>query len=781
MSHVGNTGSKLFLRTASQFSYFSSQKPKKSSDPKKRLEGLLGKLNFEFTGKEENLIVEAYSCPVCKDHSTTCHQIRAVYDAFQLSWAGVYSSAQKPEWDANEGLERQELSIEDLDATCRKTEIGADFREHLYRNLRKLSRVHGTSTHFNAQEFMVSFAQTLLDCPSDKRETYNRSLGRMFGIEKTQQRFRLRKFWLAFLGDNMAMMTHPICVAQNILGIRGRRSLFQILSDATWLPLPYRKFRDFQHYLIKLWLPTLISTIVYLTYIESMQRVALIEVIGPFILYWLIGFIVATNSGFEHRGHVLRRKYILTGESKSEDFRATFAFRAHTPEGHAVERIGIIADHLCGKAFKRFSVSLSKAIGFLHFLVPMLNRIYSDVFGDWRRTLLSDERTLMDVQVWREILSRVWLWMFGGDLWIHVIVTGPPALISGYLMYRLLFITFDIFYNDLGFLYKLKLLRASTISGAYLTYRRKWMLARNISGDESVRDQDFMQFLSLQDEQDLIQWCLIRQLLIDSCAGFKNTQRDVVFAYMFLALVVLSFLIVLKHYDWWFGAATISRPISVLDLWTLLDCGIFSITLTSIMYLKLALYDLRRSDIRLLQSEFYRASLLKRVSGNHDDSETRPADSFSRTASGNSNCPSCPELIPHDALEPSFASFSSVVPIMGSDYFSGGLSGVHSAFGSAFYSERSLTRGRMGRRSQKFGTSSLSVPWPGPETGRSPGSTELQILLEQTARYIQQFDRPPTLLGYPFTWEVLRYMSLSLVAAIITGLKGTIFRKLTLS
>eukprot|EP00960_Hanusia_phi_P067496 766643-Hanusia_phi.AAC.2 len=136
---------------------------------------------------------------------------------------------------------------------------------------------------------------------------------------------------------------------------------------------------------------------------------------------------------------------------------------------------------------------------------------------------------------------------------------------------------------------------------------------------------------------------------------------------------------------------------------------------------------------------------------------------------------------------------------MASDYFGGGLSGVHSAFGSAFYSERSLTRGRMARRSQKFGTSSLSVPWPGPETGRSPGSTELQvlppfllspsllcaplvfpadlpqILLEQTARYIQQFDKPPTLLGYPvriqFTWEVLRYMSLSLVAAIITGLK----------
>ena len=167
----------------------------------------------------------------------------------------------------------------------------------------------------------------------------------------------------------------------------------------------------------------------------------------------------------------------------------------------------------------------------------MLNRIYSDVFGDWRRNLL-----------------------------IHVIVTGPPALISGYLMYRLvrlggcdvcwhwffqLFITFDIFYNDLGFLYKLKLLRwgddqssaddvvcgemylypdvmldedevannmtSFTVRRQYqghisrtegcrpcapfcflMLIYRKWMLARHISDDESVRDQDFMQFLSLQ-------------------------------------------------------------------------------------------------------------------------------------------------------------------------------------------------------------------------------------------------------------------------------------------
>ena len=47
----------------------------------------------------------------------------------------------------------------------------------------------------------------------------------------------------------------------------------------------------------------------------------------------------------------------------------------------------------------------------------------------------------------------------------------------------------------------------------------------------------------------------------------------------------------------------------MLDLWALLDSFIFSILLLGIMYLKLALYDLRRSDIRLLHTEYYRASL----------------------------------------------------------------------------------------------------------------------------------------------------------------------------
>jgi hypothetical protein len=75
--------------------------------------------------------------------------------------------------------------------------------------------------------------------------------------------------------------------------------------------------------------------------------------------YQLIGLIVATISGFEHRGLVMRRKYVLTGESRQEDLRAIFAFRAHTPEGHVVERIGVIADVICAHYFRAFARWLS--------------------------------------------------------------------------------------------------------------------------------------------------------------------------------------------------------------------------------------------------------------------------------------------------------------------------------------------------------------------------------------------------------------------------------------
>jgi hypothetical protein len=103
--------------------------------------------------------------------------------------------------------------------------------------------------------------------------------------------------------------------------------------------------------------------------------------------------------------------------------------------------------------------------------------------------------------------------------------------------------------------------------------------------------------------------------------GFNNTQRDVIFTYMFFTLIFLSGILVYNNSVWWGGdgcggegggggrgGACQGRPISVLDLWALLDSFIFSILLLGIMYLKLALYDLRRSDIRLLHTAHYKAS-----------------------------------------------------------------------------------------------------------------------------------------------------------------------------
>jgi len=36
----------------------------------------------------------------------------------------------------------------------------------------------------------------------------------MFGIEKTHQRFRVKKFFYALLADNLAMLTHPLCMLE---------------------------------------------------------------------------------------------------------------------------------------------------------------------------------------------------------------------------------------------------------------------------------------------------------------------------------------------------------------------------------------------------------------------------------------------------------------------------------------------------------------------------------------------------------------------------------------
>lgn len=93
MALLSTTGSFL-QRTASSIVGLAEDARRTTSDPRVRLEKLLGKLNFEFTPVEEEVIVRAFQCDSCHDVTTTCHQIRAVYDAFHLSWVGTHPEFQ---------------------------------------------------------------------------------------------------------------------------------------------------------------------------------------------------------------------------------------------------------------------------------------------------------------------------------------------------------------------------------------------------------------------------------------------------------------------------------------------------------------------------------------------------------------------------------------------------------------------------------------------------------------------------------------------------------------
>jgi len=285
-----------------------------------------------------------------------------------------------------------------------------------------------------------------------------------------------------------------------------------------------------------------------------------------------------------------------------------------------------------------------------------------------------------------------------------------------------------------------------------------------------------MQFLSLQDENDLLLWCRIRQLLIDSCAGFKNTQRDVIFTYMLMSLFFLSFILVTHHYDSVLQSGEENNTFGVLDLWALIHCSVFSLVLVSIMYLKLALYDLRRSDIHLLHAEFYRSTLNNRdkaavaLASQPSSSHAQPV--FGRGGSGGST-PGPMEKSTTPTLSVSRASSQQ------NEGFLNGMA-TSSAFGSGFNGPGRTSAGTRKRRSSLTGGSEQSQ-FHGFAASSTLSSgvpqTELQLVLEQTARFVQQFERPPTVLGYPVTWDVLRYMSLSLMAAFITGLKGTVLTK----
>ncbi len=86
--HTSSSGASVSrLRSMSFTRVWSDESRSRPVDPDGRLSDLLRKLHFDFTGSEVQVLQRAYCCGVCRDADATCHQIRAVYDAFNLAWS----------------------------------------------------------------------------------------------------------------------------------------------------------------------------------------------------------------------------------------------------------------------------------------------------------------------------------------------------------------------------------------------------------------------------------------------------------------------------------------------------------------------------------------------------------------------------------------------------------------------------------------------------------------------------------------------------------------------
>eukprot|EP00961_Rhodomonas_salina_P101289 1363168-Rhodomonas_salina.2 len=278
----------------------------------------------------------------------------------------------------------------------------------------------------------------------------------------------------------------------------------------------------------------------------------------------------------------------LSAQTKLNELQAIFAFRAHTPEGHMVDQIGSIADFLFARRFQGMSSSGSALAGLLHGLMPTVHRMwYAEDDKDPTTCSAAAEGS---VEWW---LRQAYFWLCGGHNWIHALVSIPSAFISGYLTYRLLYITCVGFYNDLAFYNRLKLFRAMTQAEPFLRYRARWI--RGIKRAQYQGRREFLQFLNLQKRDDLVLWCRIRQLMVESYAGFRTKQGDVMVTFMLMSVLVLTSYIFFFQMGRDHGA-----PMTVFDMRARADVFVFSLLLITIVNLKLSIHSLRKSDISLL-------------------------------------------------------------------------------------------------------------------------------------------------------------------------------------
>ena len=340
-----------------------------------------------------------------------------------------------------------------------------------------------------------------------------------------------------------------------------------------------------------LWGPSMFSMVAYCVFNSYMEHVSLMEVMSPLILYFIIGTYIATISGYEHPKLVLRRLNMhLSSEVRQNELHAIFAFRAHTPEGHAVNQIATIADVLFKNKFQWWTQVAAALAGTLHALTPVFHRMVIEA--------RSPDQCSADSLILKQLL---W-WAAGGSSMVHLMVSVPAAAISGFLCYRLISITGACIYHDLSFYYKLVLFRATTQSEPFLRYRARWIRAQKRMAKFYGR-REFLQFLSLAKHDDLLLWCRIRALLMESYAGFQSKQHDIMVTY--LLLYTISFTI----YIFFFQISGKDNSLSVFDIRARLDVFVFSLLLIAIINLKLNIHALRKSDISLLHKEYYNVSM----------------------------------------------------------------------------------------------------------------------------------------------------------------------------
>uniref|UniRef100_A0A7S0THZ0 Uncharacterized protein n=2 Tax=Hemiselmis andersenii TaxID=464988 RepID=A0A7S0THZ0_HEMAN len=597
------------------------------------------------------------------------------------------------------------------------------------------------------KDFVLAFAEALvgsdieLEDAIEHRSIYYRRLGRLFGIEKTHQRFRWNKFWLTFFSDTLAFVAFPMCKVLELIAEYRPSSrlpvLNDILTEAQWLPVPYTSFNAFHTYLFKLWAPALWSVVAFFFFFPKGSDRGLLgtdEVLQPLCLYALIGTYISTISGYEHYRIVLRRlNQALSRESQQDELHAIFAFRAHTPEGHAVEQMGCIADILYSTSYKRITTNAAALVGLVHALMPTIYRAY------YVKEEPAVARDPFDVSNW-------YFWVTGGHTLWHALVAVPATLTSGYLTYRLIFITSMCFYNDLAFFHKLVLFRASTTAESYLRTRSRWMKEQRKRPD--LKRRDFMRFLNLQRHDDLLLWVRIRHLLVETHSGFKSNQGDIIVAYMLLTVVFFSVFLFLNSN---------STAYAVFCMRARVEVVVFTLWLIGIVNLKLSIHALRKSDVGFLHREHYQASLQEAAAATNNWSQT----SLTRT-----------QLEHATAQKVAKENLLSNFGILRSGSGSGG------SGGEIFSMED------VGGEGSSPPTSSIYPAMPRTaysqveEEPSLSSVTDVQLLLERTARYIEMFDRPPRLLSFTVSIQFLRYIFLPLLSPIFAAIRNATFASL---